>query len=84
MIYALLIMPLLAIFLVIIGGICVLTSFIYGCFVYMKVIEYLIKSNIGECGKFILFLLSMVCFPIFIVICLVPGFLLPFVNMCVD
>lgn len=61
-----------------------LTSFIYGCFVYLKTIESLIKSNVGECAKFILFLLSVLCFPIFIVICLVPGFFLPFFNMCVD
>lgn len=75
----------LVIFLLFFVFICLLSSIMFGLYTYFKLIEELIKyKNINECFKFFLFVLALIFFPAFIVICLLPGFFVPIVNMLME
>ena len=73
----------------IIGGIlifslffCCLSAFFAGLLLFFKLIEFIQSSKISDCGKFTLLILLLIFFPLLIIICLLPGFITPLINIC--
>jgi hypothetical protein len=74
----------LPIILLLIVSVCGISGILFGSATYIKMIIWIKEHeriHKNGCILFIIFIVSLLVFPIFVVVMIVPGFLLPLANI---
>ena len=70
------------IFLFFCFSICLLSGLFLGFILFARLLDWIGKCTDSDCAKCILLMGSMMFLPLLAILCVVPGCLLPIVNIC--